>query len=91
MTLGSGGPPVMGLYPIIDAAGRRPNLLTDFIGDVTVTVAMDGRPCLLTGVGGLTDRGLEFQQKNAADADVQVWAITEDDQATFWAEPLTAG
>jgi len=93
MTFGTGGPAARTLYPIIDVAGRRPDMLTDFIGDVTVTMAMDGRPCRLTGIGGLTDRGMEFQQKDGADADdgvVRMWAITQASDETFWAEPLTS-
>jgi len=93
MTFGTSGPAARALYPIIDVAGRHPDMLTDFIGDVTVTMAIDGRPCRLTGIGGLTDRGMEFQQKDGADADdgvVRMWAITQASDETFWAEPLTS-
>lgn len=56
-------------------------------------MAMDGRPCRLTGIGGLTDRGMEFQQNADDDADDEVarmWAITQASNETFWAEPLTS-
>src|SRR6478736_5100413 len=31
-----------GLYPVVDVAGRRPTLLTDFIGAATITVIVEG-------------------------------------------------
>ena len=52
---------------------------------------MAGEPRRLDGSGDLTDRGLEFHQQDAADAagtDVAAWAIAEDGDETFWAEPL---
>ena len=67
---------------------------TDFIGASTITVAVAGEPRRLDGSGDLTDRGLEFHQQDAADAagtDVAAWAIAEDGDETFWAEPLGAG
>lgn len=82
-----------GIYPIIDVDGRRPDLVTDFIGATTITVAVAGEPRRLVGLGDLTDRGLEFDQQDAADVegtDAGAWAITEDGDETFWAEPLTA-
>ena len=81
-----------GLYPIIDVDGRRPAIPTDFIGASTITVAVAGEPRRLDGSGDLTDRGLEFHQRDAADADgpdVAAWAIAEDGDETFWAEPLS--
>ena len=86
-------PATTGLYPIIDVAGRHPHILTDFIGATTITVSTDGEPRRLVGVGGLSDRGIEFRQKDAAGADgrdLRVWAITEDGDTTFWAEPHAA-
>jgi hypothetical protein len=83
-----------GLYPIIDVDGRQPAIPTDFIGASTITVAVAGEPRRLDGSGDLTDRGLEFHQQDAADAagtDVAAWAIAEDGDETFWAEPLGAG
>lgn len=89
MSLVPNEPATTGLYPIIDVAGRHPHILTDFIGATTITVTTDGEPRRLGGVGGLTDRGVVFHQKDAgADGrDLRVWAITEDAEMTFWAEP----
>lgn len=81
-----------GLYPITDIDGHQPRGLTDFIGAVTISVAVAGTSRRLGGVGDLTDRGVQFQQ-HAADVngtDVGVWAIAEDGDGTFWAEPLAA-
>lgn len=80
-----------GLYPVVDVAGRRPTLLTDFIGAATITVIVEGEARPLVGVGGLTANGMEFEQRYRGDADgeqVRVWTITEDLDAAFWAEPL---
>lgn len=79
-----------GLYPILDVDGRLPNIPTDFIGAISITVAVAGEPRRLVGFGRLTDRGLEFRQQPAADpagTDAGAWAITEDGDETFWAEP----
>ena len=79
-----------GLYPVIDVDGRLPAIPTDFIGASTITVSVAGEPQQLAGSGDLTDRGLKFHQ-DAADAsatDVAEWAIGEDGNETFWAEPL---
>ena len=79
-----------GLFPIIDVDGRLPAIPTDFIGATTITVAVAGKPRRLDGSGDLTDRGLEFRQ-DVTDTDgteVAAWAIAEDGNETFWAEPL---
>jgi hypothetical protein len=79
-----------GLYPVIDVDGHLPALPTDFIGASTITVSVAGEPHRLAGSGGLTDRGLKFRQ-DAADANrtgVAEWAIGEDGNEIFWAEPL---
>ena len=83
-----------GLYPIIDVDGRHPAIPTDFIGANSITVAVGGEPRRLDGSGGLTDRGLQFHQQPAADADgidAASWAIAEDGDETFWAEPPRPG
>jgi hypothetical protein len=85
-------PAETGLYPIIDIDGHQPHDLTDFIGSFTISIAVAGEPRRLVGIGDLTDRGVQFQQ-HAADingTDVGVWAIAEDGDGTFWAEPLAA-
>lgn len=85
------GPPVTGLYPVVDVAGHRPTLLTDFVGAAAVTVLIDDQPVPLTGMGGLTANGMEFEQRDPADSDeagVRIWTIIEDLDHTFWAEPL---
>jgi hypothetical protein len=79
-----------GLYPVIEVDGRLPAIPTDFIGASTITVSVAGEPHRLAGSGDLTDRGLKFHQ-DATDAnatDVAEWAIGEDGNETFWAEPL---
>ena len=79
-----------GLYPVIDVDGRLPAIPTDFIGASTITLAVAGKHRRLDGLGDLTDRGLEFRQ-NATDtqgADIAAWAIAEDGNRIFWAEPL---
>jgi hypothetical protein len=79
-----------GLYPVIDVDGRLPAIPTDFIGASTITVSVAGEPRRLDGLGDLTDRGLEFRQ-DSTDANgtrVTAWAIAEDCNQTFWAEPL---
>jgi hypothetical protein len=81
---------VTGPFPIVDVAGRRPTMLTDFVGAAAVTVLVDGEPVRLTGMGGLTANGMEFEQRNPADqvgAGIRVWTIIEDRDETFWAEP----
>lgn len=90
----SAGPAATGLYPIVEVAGQRPTLLTDFVGAAAITVLVDGRPMRLTGMGGLTANGMEFEQRDRADLDragVRVWTIIEDRDETFWAEPLSRG
>jgi hypothetical protein len=77
-----------GLYPVIDVDGRLPAIPTDFIGASTITVAVAGRPRRLDGAGDLTDRGLEFRQRVTDGTEVAAWAIAEDGNETFWAEPL---
>ena len=37
-------PAESGLYPIIDIDGQQPRALTDFIGAVTISVAVAGSP-----------------------------------------------
>jgi hypothetical protein len=86
-------PAETGLYPIIDVDGEQPRALTDFIGAVTIGVAVAGTSHRLGGVGDLTDRGVQFHQQHTADVtdiDEEVWAITEDGGGVFWAEPLVA-
>lgn len=90
----SAGSPVTGPYPVVDVAGRRPTLLTDFVGAAAVTVLVEGEPLRLTGMGGLTANGMEFEQRDPADLDdagVRVWTIFEDREETFWAEPSNRG
>jgi len=81
-----------GLYPVIDVDGRLPAIPTDFIGASTITVAVAGKPRRLDGSGKLTDRGLEFRQdvSDTEGGEVAAWAIAEDGNETFWAEPLRA-
>ena len=76
-----------GLYPVVDVDGRLPVIPTDFIGASTITVAVAGKPRRLDGAGDLTDRGLEFRQ-DADGTKIAAWAIAEDGNQTFWAEPL---
>jgi hypothetical protein len=86
-------PAETGLYPIIDIDGHQPRALTDFLGAVTISVAVAGESRGLGGFGELTDRGVQFHQEHTADAsptDAGVWAIAEDGDGTFWAEPLAA-
>ncbi|HEY5882295.1 MAG TPA: hypothetical protein VIU11_25520 [Nakamurella sp.] len=93
MTLIPNLPAGFGHYPVIDVDGRRPGVLTDFIEATTITVAVASEPRRLVGLGRLTDRGLEFHQQDVADADgtdARTWAISEDGDETFWAEPLAA-
>lgn len=83
-------PAEAGLYPVIEVDGHLPAIPTDFIGASTITVAVAGEHRRLDGLGDLTDRGLEFRQ-NPADTqgtDNAAWAIAEDGNETFWAEPL---
>lgn len=47
----STGPAATGLYPVVEVAGQRPTLLTDFVGAAAVIVLVDGRPMRLTGMG----------------------------------------
>lgn len=85
-------PTVTGLYPIIEVTGHRPALLTDFVGAAAVTVLIDARPVKLTGMGGLTANGMEFEQHDPADLDragVRIWTIIQDCAEKFWAEPLS--
>ena len=77
-----------GLYPVIDVDGHLPAMPTDFIGASTITVAVAGKPRRLDGAGDLTDRGLEFRQEVTDGKDVAAWAIAEDGNEIFWAEPL---
>jgi hypothetical protein len=77
-----------GLYPVIDVDGHLPAMPTDFIGASTITVAVAGKPRRLDGAGDLTDRGLEFRQDVTDGTEVAAWAIAEDSNETFWAEPL---
>ena len=87
-------PAVTGLYPVVDVAGRRPTLPTDFVGAAAVTVLVDGEPTRLTGMGGVTANGIQFEQRDPADqvhAGVRVWTILEDRDQTFWAEPSYQG
>ena len=79
-----------GLYPVIDVDGRLPAIPTDFIGASTITVAVAGEPRRLDGSGALTGRGLEFRQyaTGTDGTDVAAWAIAEDGNEAFWAEPL---
>ena len=77
-----------GLYPIIDVDGRQPAIPTDFIGASTITVAVAGEPRRLDGAGNLTDRGLEFRQDVNDGTKFAAWAIAEDGDENFWAEPL---
>lgn len=60
----SAGPAVTGLYPVVEVAGQPPTLLTDFVGAAAVTVLVDGQPVQLTGMGGLTANGMEFEQRD---------------------------
>jgi hypothetical protein len=78
-----------GLYPVIEVDGHRPAMPTDFIGASTITVAVAGEPRRLDGLGDLTDRGLEFRQyaTDAQGRDGAAWAIAEDGNEIFWAEP----
>jgi hypothetical protein len=65
-------------------------LLTDFVGAAELVVLVDNEPMRLTGMGGLTAHGMEFEQHNSIDLDevgVRVWSIIEDCDETFWAEP----
>lgn len=90
----SAEPAVTGPYPVVDVAGRRPTLLTDFVGATAVIVLVDGQPLRLTGIGGLTANGMEFEQRDPTDLDepgVRVWTIIEDRDETFWAEPSSRG
>jgi hypothetical protein len=59
-----------------------------------VIVLADGQPMRLTGMGGLTAHGMEFEQRDLADpgeAGVRVWKIIQDPDETFWAEPSSRG
>ena len=90
----STGPALSGLYPVVEVAGQRPILLTDFVGAAAVTVLVDGQPVQLMGTGGLTANGMEFEQRDPTDLDqpgVRIWTIIEDRDQTFWAEPLNRG
>ena len=90
----SAGPAVTGLYPVVEVAGQPPTLLTDFVGAAAVTLQIDGQPIQLTGMGGLTANGMEFEQRDPPDLDhtgVRIWTIIEDRDQTFWAEPLNRG
>jgi hypothetical protein len=88
----SARPAVTGLYPVVEVSGQRPALLTDFVGAVAVTVLVDGQPTRLTGRGGLTVNGMEFQQRSPdrpEQTGVRKWTIIEDRDENFWAEPLS--
>src|SRR6478735_11691421 len=69
MVSASARPAVTGLYPVLEVGGRRPTLLTDFIGAAAVIVLADGQPMRLTGMGGLTANGMEFEQRDLDDPD----------------------
>ena len=86
-------PAETGLYPVIDIDGRPPHALTDFIGAVSISVAVAGEPRRLGGFGDLTDRGVQFHQQHTPDVNDTgggAWAIAEDSDGTFWAEPPAA-
>lgn len=85
-------PTVTGLYRVVEVAGERPTQLTDFVGAAAVIVVIDGQPVRMTGMGGLTANGMEFEQRDPTDIDptgVRIWTIVEDRDETFWAEPLS--
>jgi hypothetical protein len=76
-----------GLYPVIDVDGRLPAMPTDFIGASRIIVAVAGKPRRLDGAGNLTDRGLEFRQNVTDGTKAAIWAIAEDGNQNFWAQP----
>lgn len=85
-------PAPAGPFPIVDVAGHPPARLTDFDGATAVVVDVDGRPRRLIGRGGLSARGMEFVQEFSAEPHAgagRTWAILQDLNESFWAEPLS--
>jgi hypothetical protein len=78
-------------YLVTHIDGHQPASPQDFTGEVQLTVAHNGAPTQLIGVGGETVDGVRFYQKDPAlhDRDIRVWFITDSD-GTFRAEPLSA-
>jgi hypothetical protein len=79
-------------YAVIEVDGHRPSSLDDFVAESTITVVRGNERHRVMGAGTPSDRGIRFHQKDleTGGRDVRVWAIEQDADETFSAEPIGA-
>lgn len=89
MTFASPDPIVSGrVYTIIDIKGQEPLLIDDFVGATEFSLAGDGVPHLITGVGAADSHGVRFYEKDPFHhgKDVRIWDITPTADGRFSAQ-----
>ena len=80
-------------YTVTEVDGHEPGSLTDFDGDVHLTLTRNDEPLHVKGSGTTpAEDTVRFYQKDVTlhDRDIRVWTIARSDDATFVAAPLAA-
>ncbi|MET0966837.1 MAG: hypothetical protein ABWZ02_10590 [Nakamurella sp.] len=79
-------------YLITGVGGRAPAGLTDFAGEVSISMAKNGKQLEMVGCGAEASGEVRFHQKDPGlhERDVRVWTITEYDSGRFSACPNAA-
>jgi len=79
-------------YLITGVDGRAPAGLLDFAGEVSISLAKNGKELEMVGCGAEASGEVRFHQKDPGlhERDVRVWIITEQDEGRFSARPNAA-
>jgi len=79
-------------YLITGVGGHTPAGLLDFAGEVSISLAKNGKQLEMMGCGAEDSGEVRFHQKDPGlhERDVRVWTITEQNNGRFWARPNAA-
>lgn len=80
-------------YTITDVNGHQPESLSDFAGEIQLTLVRNEHLLQVAGSGATPAAGsVRFYQKDLAlhDRDIRVWTITAAPDSTFLAAPYSA-
>ena len=79
-------------YLITGVGGRTPAGLSDFAGEVSISLTKNGKQLEMVGCGAQDSGEVRFHQKDPGlhERDVRVWIITEQDEGRFSARPNAA-
>jgi len=68
-------------YLITAVGGRAPAGLSDFAGEVSISLAKHGKQLVMVGCGAQASGEVRFHQKDPGlhQRDLRVWTITEQD------------